>query len=244
MDKKIGFILSLLIIYFVYAQRDTIQNFFLERYNGVKSSYFDTVLYISNLFETHFNQAITIKEQKLKINELTKQNTILLAYKNRFDNLVEKPLLKDVIFVNAISYVNLANDNRMWLQEFESFTPQKTYGAIDGRYTLGIVVAKDDKPMILLNSDPQSIYSVHIGKEKAPGVIYGVEHRRMLVKYIPQWMEIQKGDVVKTSGLDNIFIPEIEVGVVTEVEVRHGYKIAHVQPYADSLSPDFFYLID
>lgn len=243
MDKKIGIVLSLLMIYFIYSHKENIQSFFLERYNGVKTSYFDTVFYVTNFYELHFKQAKTIEEQNKLIQSLKKENLVLLSYKERVDDLVEKPSMKQVEFSNAIAYVNLANNNRLWIEKFDSFDEDKTYGAVDGKYSAGIVVSKDDKPMILLNSDPQSIYGVYVGEAQAPGVIYGIDHQRMIVKYIPQWMNIAVGEIVKTSGLDNVFLPGIEVGIVVEVETRHGYKVAYVEPFANSLKARFFYII-
>jgi len=243
MEKKIGIVLSLLLIYFIYSQKEGIQSFFLERYNGVKSSYFDAVFYLTDLYERHFEQSKTIQIQNEIIKNLKKENLQLLSYKERLFDLTQKPRIKDVVFSNAISYVNLANNNRLWIEMFEGFEEDKTYGAVDGRYSAGIIVSKDNKPMILLNSDPQSIYGVYVGNSQAPGVIYGIDHQRMIVKYIPQWMKISVGEIVKTSGLDNVFIPGIEVGVVVEVQARHGYKVAYVEPFANSLKARHFYII-
>jgi len=243
MEKRIGIVLSLLVIYFIYLQKDSIQNFFLERYNSIKNSYFDAIFYLTNLYERHFEQAKTIQIQNETIQNLKKENLQLLSYKERLLDLTQKPIIKDVVFSNAISYVNLANNNRLWIEMFEGFEAEKTYGAVDGRYSAGIVVSKDGKPMILLNSDPQSIYGVYVGNSQAPGVIYGIDHQRMVVKYIPQWMDIGVGEVVKTSGLDNVFLPGIEVGVVVDVQTRHGYKVAYVKPFANSLKARHFYII-
>ncbi|MGM0623423.1 MAG: rod shape-determining protein MreC [Campylobacterota bacterium] len=243
MDKKLGVLLSFILLYLIYAQKDVIQTFFIDRYNSVKTSYFDTIFYLEKQYELHFNQAKTIQKQKKLIQTLTEQNLLNTAYKERFLTLKEAPLIKEALFVNAISYVNIANNNRLWVERFDAFEPTYTYGATDGKFTAGIVVAKNGKPMIILNSDPQAIYGVYIGEDEAPGVIYGIDHQSMVVKYIPQWMEIEKGDLVKTSGLDNIFVKGIGVGLVTSVENRHGYKVAYVSTYADSLQPEYFYLL-
>ncbi len=243
MDRKLGFLLSLLLLYFIYLQKDDIQAFFLEGYNSVKSSYFEAVLAVTESFERHFGQASTIAEQKKQLRELTKQNLILQSYKERFDDLEQKPLLKGVEFTNVIAYANLVNSNRVWLERIDDYNTSRVYGAVDGSYSAGIVVAKQGRPMLLLNSDYECIYGVYVGDMQAPGVIYGLNHREMIVKYIPQWMSISVGDVVKTSGLDNIFTPGIPVGEVSKIEQRHGYKVAYVRTYADSLHPEFFYII-
>ena len=97
--------------------------------------------------------------------------------------------------------------------------------------------------MILLNSDPKCVYGVYVGKQQAPGVIYGIDAQTMEVRYLPSWMEVKSGDLVQTSGLDNVFSAGIHVGVVESVTKKHGYQVATVNPYADNLHPEFFYIL-
>jgi cell shape-determining protein MreC len=43
--------------------------------------------------------------------------------------------------------------------------------------------------------------------------------------------------------LDNIFLPNVPVGVVTKVITKSTYKTAIIKTYADILHPNFFYLV-
>ena len=82
-----------------------------------------------------------------------------------------------------------------------------------------------------------------MGKQKAPGIVMGLNDKEMIVKYIPSWMRIKKNDKVITSGLDNIFFRGVKVGVVKEVRTKDAYKEAIVKPYFNSLNPSYFYVI-
>jgi rod shape-determining protein MreC len=52
------------------------------------------------------------------------------------------------------------------------------------------------------------------------------------------------GDKVRTSGLDNIFFTNTPVGVVTKIEIKSSYKIAHIRTYADIYHPKTFFLVN
>ena len=65
----------------------------------------------------------------------------------------------------------------------------------------------------------------------------------MLIKYIPKWANIKEGDLVETSGLDNIFFANIPVGKVISVKVENSYKTAYISTTSDTLHPKFFFLI-
>ena len=82
-----------------------------------------------------------------------------------------------------------------------------------------------------------------IGNNKISGVAQGDNKDGMIIKFIPRWSKVQIGDKVITSGLDNIFYPDIPVGEVTEIKLLDRYKEAKVKVYANLLKPSIFFLI-
>ena len=64
------------------------------------------------------------------------------------------------------------------------------------------------------------------------------------VDFIPSWIKVQEGDNVITSGLDNIFFEGIEVGVVESIIDKDGYQRATVRPSADTLHPEYFWVVE
>ena len=101
---------------------------------------------------------------------------------------------------------------------------------------------KNGKSLGLLQGDSKCIFSVYIGDQKNPGVIFG-NKSDMVVRYIPTWMNVKIGDEVYTSGLDNIFFEGVKVGKVTGVVKEEAYTSAIVQPYANISVPGYFHII-
>jgi rod shape-determining protein MreC len=63
----------------------------------------------------------------------------------------------------------------------------------------------------------------------------------MIIKFIPIWSAITKGDEVITSGMDNIFFEGLKVGRITEITTLPDMKIATLKPYANVLEKKYFY---
>jgi rod shape-determining protein MreC len=84
---------------------------------------------------------------------------------------------------------------------------------------------------------------VYIGASKAPGIALGHKQSEMMVKFIPKWHNIEVGEKVFTSGLDDIFFANIPVGIVSKVEVQSSYTVAHIKTYSDIFHPKTFFLI-
>ncbi len=200
-----------------------------------------------NSFNEHRNQEKEIKRLKEELKVAKKLALLSVAYKKRLNQILEEnnltkyqPSLK---LVQAKAYVRLSDYNKIWL-EFGDFDKNKIYGLIKNNYTAGIVVAKNAKPMALLQGDSMCSFSVVIGKEQVPGIIFG-NKKEMIIKFIPPWMSLKVGDEVSTSGLDNIFYEGVKVGKVIKISDEESYKTAIVQPYhLSNTIPSFYHIID
>ena len=116
------------------------------------------------------------------------------------------------------------------------------FGLITDNYSAGIVVNKDGYAVGLLNGNKDCSYAVFIGEGKAPGIITASENQEeLLIKFIPIWAQINKGDEVITSGMDNIFFEGLKVGRIIEVTNLADMKIATVKPYVNVLKKKYFY---
>lgn len=159
-------------------------------------------------------------------------------------------------YARVRSYSNLPNLYRIWIDFNPSTKEQnqdipKIYGLIypsknkTEQIACGIAMEDDTKKYeAFLNGDPKCSYGVYIGGAKAPGVVYGKNQDKLIVKYIPTWMDIKAGDEVITSGLDNIFFEGVKVGKIKSVSSDNAYKEALVEGYYNSLSPDYFYVVE
>lgn len=210
----------------------------------IKNEYINFVQNIKNFIQKHIDQQKSIERLKEEVKELKKSADLSSAFAGKLRSLLQdKSALytPELNITRAVSYVNLADYNRVWL-DFKAKNKQKIYGLMYQGYSAGIATVKDGKTLGLLQGDAKCIFSVYIGDKKIPGVIFG-DKDDMIVRYIPAWMKVKIGDEVYTSGLDNIFFEGIKVGYVTDIIKEESYISAVVKPYANVLVPGYFHIV-
>lgn len=214
--------------------------------------------------EKYFMQAETIS--RLRTENAAMQKDALtykvqlkdIGYRVAASNMFQNDANASIVVTPArtLSYSNLPNMYRIWIG-FHPTVPlqqgvsQKVYGIIYptqnkvDSVTCGIALQNGNgRYEAFLNGDQKCSYGVYIGKQKAPGVVYGRNQNRLTVKFIPTWMDVKVGDEVVTSGLDNIFFEGVKVGIVKSVSSDNAYKEAQVDGYYNPLSPNYFYLVE
>ena len=249
MNKSVVNFFFILITLFVGAfyYTDVAQKPILTSLNTLKIYYHSSIEFISNGFQRHFFQAITIasldeKLQKYENNHLVMQQLateINDLYKENNSTLKFNPKVE---LTRVISYQKFGDLNKLWM-DIDDYNASKIYGLTYNELVAGIVIAKNDKPLALLNRDPKSSYAVFVGPNHAPGIAHGTNDENIIIKYIPAWFNIKKGDEVITSGLDNIFFKGLKVGKVVGVKKSQGYQNAIVEQYYHSNDPNYFYMI-
>jgi len=256
------FIATLFVVYYFFG--GLLQNRLSPLSSSVRLLYIAANEYVKELFDTHIAQADTIARLKAENEKLQKE---ALIYKTSIRENVYKQNMAgfggDTLGQNvkiklsrAVSYSNLPNLYRVWI-DFEPSEKQEN-GAIPKVYGIvyptqnkldsvacGIALKNPNgKFEAFLNGDPKCSYGVYVGKNRAPGVVYGKNQDKLVVKYIPTWMDVKPGDEVVTSGLDNIFFEGVRVGIVKSVSSDSAYKEALVEGYYNPLSPNYFYIIE
>ncbi|EAI3763658.1 rod shape-determining protein MreC [Campylobacter coli] len=211
----------------------------LEKIYGVKD-------FITESFSKHFNQAEQIEQLKVRNQELEYAAVLTTSFANQLNHILEDKnstrYLPQVSLARAISYVRLNDYKRLWL-DLAKVSPNKNKGLIYKGYTIGIAINKEGRAMALLQGDEQCVFSVYVGKNKAPGLVQG-EDGKMKVKFIPKWAKINIGDEILTSGLDNIFFSDVPVGIVSMIEDEDMYQSVEVKPYASINIPAYLYVVD
>jgi len=224
-----------------------IQSPLISFLNSIKFGYHHSMELIDNTIDKHFFQARKIQDlknelQKYENNHLVMQqlaSEINDMYKENNSSLTIHP---QVDLVRAIAYKEFGDLNRLWL-EVPDYNASKIYGLTYKELVAGIVISVDNKPLALLNSDIKSAYSVYVGKDKAPGIAHGNNAKNIVINFIPAWFNIQPGDEVTTSGLDNIFFKGLKVGKIISVTKSQGYQNAIVEQYYKSNEPTYFHMI-
>ncbi|MFW3375437.1 rod shape-determining protein MreC, partial [Aliarcobacter butzleri] len=195
-------------------------------------------------------------EHEKKIKELETQNLELKEYKILYNTVetqlntlkeflihVEIPEVKPQIeLVKVLSYVDFNDFTRVWLDK----TPQdeKILGLISENFAAGIAVNRNGKSVGLLNGNKDCTYAVFVGESRSPGIVTtaGAGTDELKVKFIPIWSDINIGDEVITSGMDNIFFEGLKVGKVLEVSEQANMKVATIKPYVNALKKKYFYI--
>ncbi len=194
----------------------------------------------------HFNQKMQIEALQKKIKELEPKASLSVAFASKLNHLLKETDLKtyhpQLYPVQVLSYERMQDVNRLWI-EFPSFEKEKIYGLIYQGFTAGIIRNEAERPLAILQSCRESLFSVFIGKNHIQGIAFG-EGENVQVKYIPNYENPHVGDEVITSGNDKIFYEGIKVGRVISIEKKDMYKIATVKPYVSLKQAQFFYAVE
>ena len=243
MNKKyLLAIIAIMVIIAVYFKQNIINNtlFIFNKTKETIQTYRD---YIKTAIYIHFNQAnqikILLKYNKEYQDYIAKITPLLKEYEQlkKFKNLY----IKNAIFAQTISYANLPDMTSIYINYKDSniTTPK---GLVYNNTAAGIVVKNiKDFSLAYLNSNIKTSYTVFIGKNKIPGVLFG--GNKIIIKYIPKYKPIKKGDLVITSGLDKIFYEGVKVGKVKQVLQKDLYQEVIITPFYDSLHPNLFYVV-
>jgi len=249
MKKRGSFFLFILIIFFIVLIKynGIARGFFLDLINPIKIAYKD-FMNVSDKYLQQKDLIAKLKEQNSKLQkEIIEKNNYIEQLSKVYrviPSLVKQPY-KSIYLVDTISYVKLNKLNEIMLTVPKNFKLQenKIYGLVQKDYAAGIAIYKEHKLYGYLLSNTKTNFSVYIGKDKINGVAQGIKDNKMIIKYIPRWSKVNIGDIVKTSGLDNIFYPGIAVGKIVDVRVLDRYKEATIEVFANLSNPGLFLLI-
>lgn len=199
----------------------------------------------------HFDQVEEIKLLTKELHDKEKLQMTVMALDSELKRLLRflasnlEVRYPDFKLVRTLSYAEIGDYHKVWLEhDLSLFPPEKIFGLIQNGFAAGIVTNHKGRAMGLLNGDERCSYSVYVGELKAPGIIKALGEGRIVADFIPSWLDVKEGDEVVTSGLDGIFFENIKVGRVTSIRQSQGYLVAEIRPYADSLHPRYFWLID
>lgn len=214
----------------------------------IKESYLNLSNDMHNTIDRFSNQSKSIEalqEENILLRKYLyqqKMSIIQLEQLNGFSQL-KFDLQENIIRVQTISYKKLNDFSQIYLTKGDKLSKEKIYGLIQKNVASGIAIKNEGPLKGVLLSNPECQFSTFIGKENTPGIAKGIDAQSMEINFIPKWSKIAIGDKVVTSGLDNIFLPNIPVGVVTKIITKSTYKTAIIKTYADVLHPNFFYLV-
>jgi len=244
------FFLSLIIIAIIFLLRkeDSFQDKFATLTLPVKEGYLNITNNVETSIEQYLDQADSVKELKdenLLLRKYLYQQKIKIVNLEALHTYNEDKfnLHKNILRVQTISYKKLNDFSQIYLTKGNELEKDKIFGLIQKNVAAGIAIKTDEPLKGILLSNEECQFSTFIGEKKRPGIAKGIDAQHMEINFIPKWSQINIGDKVVTSGLDNIFLPNIPVGIVTKVITKSTYKTAIIKIHADILHPNFFYLV-
>jgi rod shape-determining protein MreC len=113
------------------------------------------------------------------------------------------------------------------LKDMSAITPKGFAGKIFN--------VTDSYSKLLLLTDINFSAAVRIQESRKEGIVSGTGTRKVALKYIPYEEEIKIGDIVITSGLDQLFPPGIPVGFISKIDKQGTghFQVIEVTPYVD-----------
>jgi len=251
MKTRIIIIILLLLILGVLLTRndERITDALLNIINPIKQNYKNLTQEIEEKGHSYLFQKETIeklsKENRILRKRLLEQTHYIKQVKKIYEVLpdLSKLPVHNIALTSTISYVKLNSFSQIILTKPKDLNEKKLYGLVQKNVVAGIATLEKNQLYGYLTSDKKCRFAVFIGEEHAPGIALGLEKNLMIVKFIPKWHKIKKGDKVTTSGLDNIFFTGLPVGIVTKVDTQSAYKVAYIKTYADIFHPKVFFLI-
>ncbi|MDX2330977.1 rod shape-determining protein MreC [Campylobacter hepaticus] len=247
MKNKIFYVLILAFLVFIsFYYGGLVKQNVLRINDLVISNFYNIKDYLGESISQHFNQIEQIQKLKIRNKELEDIAVKVTSFANQLNRILEDQnstkYLPQVSLTRVISYVQLNDYKKLWL-DWNKIPITKNRGLIYQGYTAGIAINKNGRAMALLQGDDQCVFSVYIGKLKAPGLIQG-EDGKLMVQFIPKWAKINIGDEILTSGLDNIFFSDIPVGIVSKINDEDMYQSVEVKPYIQISIPNYLYVVD
>jgi rod shape-determining protein MreC len=244
------FFLSLIIITIIFLLRkeDSFQDKFAKLTLPIKESYLNLTNNIQTSIDQYLNQAEAVeklKNENLLLRKYLYQQKIKIVKLEALHTYDEEKFNhhKNILRVQTISYKKLNDFSQIYLTNGDELKKDKIFGLIQKNVAAGIAIKTDEPLKGILLSNEECQFSTFIGEKKRPGIAKGIDAQHMEINFIPKWSQINIGDKVVTSGLDNIFLPNIPVGIVTKVITKSTYKTAIIKIHADVLHPNFFYLV-
>ncbi|MEA3316028.1 MAG: rod shape-determining protein MreC [Campylobacterota bacterium] len=223
--------------YKIFQITKNISSFTINSIDFIKNNinnYFQKVSYIEDLKEqNNLNNQYKIKYNILK-NKLEEYNSSLLSYDSNLS-------LKKVFI---LSYKNF-NDYSKAVLNYD-ISDNKIYALLTNNgFSAGIVIKEDKQTIVYFNNNSKANYTVFIGKNNIPGITSGINFDgKLIIKYIPLWKNVNIGDKIVTSGLDNIFPLGIKVGSVVSIYKNNMMQEIICEPYNSSIKQRYFYLYD
>jgi len=205
------------------------------QHNRKSFSFFDVLSYpfhaLSKITSSVNLNVKTVKEALEENTRLRKDLTALLLERQRYNEFIqENKRLKALLslkehehrYLTAAKVISRGYDkvlNTIILDKGGNSGIEKGMAVITTKGLVGKVHSvKNDFAEVLLLRDSNFSVAVRLQNGRREGVVAGTGYDNCVLKYISPEENVEKGEVIVTSGLDGIFPPGLPVGIVAKVK--------------------------
>ncbi|MFN7730135.1 MAG: rod shape-determining protein MreC [Bdellovibrio sp.] len=193
-----------------------VQNGFFSFSDGVRGT---TALYINLIDIKRTSQKIAddnrrLKSQLVEMKELQKENARLLGLldfqaKTKMQTIVARVISRDLLTDHATIRISKGSHHGL----------KAGQAVISTEGVVGYVFRPDVfTSQVLLVSDRYAVVDGLVARSRARGIVEGKGPDAAVLRYVEKSGDIQKGDLIVTSGIDNIFPKGFPVAIVDEIE--------------------------
>ena len=167
MKSKILFVALVgALIFFSLDKGALVSSYIVNLNSRIVAAYDDAVKFVKDTVNEHFRQSEEIKQLRAQNAELEKSAALLSSFAKELNEILldknSTAYEPRVQLVRALSYVNISDYDKVWLDKFDGYDESKIYGLIYQGKSAGIVVNKDGNPLALIQNYPKIILYVSI----------------------------------------------------------------------------------
>lgn len=179
-------------------------------------------------------------------------NRLLLERQGYRDVLLENQRLRDILLLKGSErrYIATARiisrsmdqwSNVLIIDKGKSSGISKNMSVITPKGLVGkISLASEDYAHVLLVTDINFAAAVKLQEARRDDILSGTGFGGCILKYVPYEETVKEGDIVVTSGFDELFPPGIPIGRVSTVSRKSAgiFQLVEVKPFQDPAKLD------
>ena len=183
------------------------------------------------------SQNVLLKKQVEEYSMLLKQSKNQIQDAKLLNDLSQKGIYEDFspIIAKAVLDVNFFVNNQLLIDQGENKNIKVGYSVVNKDGVIGQIsnVNPNNAQIRLITNPDYKIYVEH-SVSKTKMLAQGGGNNTIIVRYIDKNDKIKIGDILETTGLDDIYPAQIPVARVTKVFYENnGFNSAICEPVVD-----------
>ena len=248
MSKK-----NVLLFFFVLGFSFILMTYQSKKGHLYTSTFINSTLNTANSFTRSISDSVTSPFKKIALRDednklLRKRIDELLLERAKYQEAVfENKRLNELLQLreNQQQYISAAKvlsrgidqwSHTLVLDKGEKDGVVKDMSAITPKGFAGkIFNVTESFSKLLLLTDINFSAAVKLQESRKEGIVSGTGTRKLALKYIPYEEVVKIGDIIITSGFDQMFPPGIPVGFISKIDKQGTghFQYIEVTPYVD-----------